>query len=146
MKTSSVWDHFSLTADKKQTKCKVCGVVFSYSGSTSNMMKHVAVHNNDLAATSSSSTKIQQTLPGMMAKKVSSPRQAKITELLIDVITENALPLHFSESPSVRKLLNYLEPGYQVPCYESIRKGVQDEGKKYETQFQIYCHEHHILP
>lgn len=66
----------------------------------------------------------------MFSKHISGTRQSKITELLVNVITENALPLHFSEKQSVRDLLHYLEPNYKVPCCETIQNCVKDEAKK----------------
>nr|CAI5851086.1 unnamed protein product [Callosobruchus analis] len=58
--------------------------------------------------------------------KLPQSRQAKITNLVINVVSENALALHFTESASFKKLMNYLEPDYKEEIKELVAKELKE--------------------
>lgn len=146
-KRSAVWESFHFSPKKSHVICNLCDAKIVYGRSTSSMNKHlIGVHkresgntgkeqkqtqNKDLEAASTSSNS-QARITDCFKRRTIFPqsRQVKITNLITNVVSENALPLHFTESASFKKLMNYLEPDYRVPCYETIVQNLKRDEKE----------------
>lgn len=152
-KRSAVWESFHFSPKKSHVICNLCDAKIVYSRSTSSMNKHLSgVHkresgnigstlnidkdqtqNKDFGAANTNSHS-QPRITDCFKRRSRLPqsRQVKITNLITNVVSENALPLHFTESASFKKLMNYLEPDYKVPCYETIVQNL----KRDETEIK----------
>lgn len=139
-KRSLAWDYFSEidgSGSVKKVKCSLCNCTLKYDGCrTSGMIKHLnCVHRSALGIETSSASipSSQKTLEdvGVTTKRnCPSSRQEVITNLIVDTIADNNLPLHFTESTSFRKLLACVEPRYKVPCYETVKSRLKAKKEK----------------
>ncbi|XP_067682691.1 uncharacterized protein [Haliotis asinina] len=60
-KRSNVWAHFDLDSSKRKTKCRLCGIMLSYAGSsTSSMRKHLNVKHKSVSVDVSSQTPVKK--------------------------------------------------------------------------------------
>ena len=117
---SSVCDHMLKVRDGK-VKCKLCEKEYSYnnSGSTSHLMQHIRAKHPSVLDDRKAQPSL--TLFGIGTQRpCSNTRHDKITSLLVNFIVANMLPLSIVESEEFRKLMNYMEPQYKVPCHATI--------------------------
>ncbi|CAG8618012.1 10001_t:CDS:2, partial [Scutellospora calospora] len=53
---------------------------------------------------------------------ITKQRQEKIAQLLVEFIIEDCQPFHILQSKAFCRLLNYMEPGFQIPCEKTVKK------------------------
>ena len=121
---SFVWDNFSKLSSTK-VQCNLCKKELAVSGGvTIGMHAHLRSKHPSIAESSSSVKAGSATTTPItgFVKPRSCPdsRQERITEALAKVIAENMLPISIVESESMRNLLGMLEPGYKVPCRQTM--------------------------
>lgn len=138
-KKSPVWKYFHPPENNK-AKCKVCQVLINYAGgSTSSLLKHLKnVHKNLNPDTETPSTSGGLSKFGItIGKPCSVSRKTELNRLLCDVVTQNALPLSFVESKSVRNLLKYAEPNYKCISSEQAKEIIKLEAVHLKTKLKI---------
>ena len=97
----NVWDHFE--KGEKITKCKHCDM----RSFTTKSWKRIPGKDND-----EGKCKIDKFV---LKTTCSSTRARKITQLLVDMVAMDAQPITTVKGTGFKRLLNYLEPGYEVP-------------------------------
>ena len=114
---ADVWKFFSrIKSNDKDTKvkCELCSREFAYHGTTSNMRDHLSrAHKDQYQKSQSTSGTTQLTLDRV--RKCSQARAAAIHQLLLDVVVLDIRPIAVVEGQGMKRLLNYLEPGYVPP-------------------------------
>lgn len=119
---SSVWDSFSKHGPQ-EAKCNICAVILGYKGgSTSNMRRHLqGVHKMWGTASTSTFGSISTFATN---RKCSQSRANGITKLIATMIGTDSLPFKLVENRGFRDLMNYIEPGYTVPCRKTITAAI----------------------
>lgn len=124
---SKVWAHFGFyqadsgTLDKEFAICKSCRHKVKYTGNTSNMHSHLIYHHPELAAeekTASVSNASQPTINAVFKAKLpsGSTRAESITKSIACFICKDLRPYSVVENEGFRRMLNTLEPRYDIPC------------------------------
>jgi len=135
---SSVSDNFTkLSASKVQ--CNLCKRELAVSGGVTTGMhahlrrKHVGVLESPVASTKSPVVPITG-----FVKQHSCPdgRQEKISSTLAKVIAENMLPISIVQSKSLRDLLALLDPGYKVPCRQTMTSRLESMHRSVSSKLQ----------
>jgi len=124
---SEIWDHMEKVREDC-VQCKLCNKEFSYSGSTSTLSRHLhVIHANIVPAdpapsTSSMKKAASVTQPTLVfgSRKFSEARQEKATTLLTKFIVSNVLPLSLVDDEAFMEFVNFLEPGFHVPCRQTL--------------------------
>ena len=125
-KQSPVWQFFELKEissgdgkKKKKAVCKLCdGLELAYGGGTTNLQSHLrAKHSkeyNEATGTSVEAGPKQKTLSGSYFKRCPPDRANKITTLIAEFVSRDLRPISVVDGPGFTRLMNFLEPGYQV--------------------------------
>ena len=102
-------------------------------GLTSSMLKHLT-KKHPMAGQSGSSTcstaegsrQKQSTLSGFFGKRECNPMKSeKISSLLAEMVAIDCLPISVVEGKGLRKLLNFIEPGYTIPSRKAISSRIK---------------------
>jgi len=95
--------------------------------------KHVGVLDSPVAASKSPVVPITG-----FVKQHSCPdgRQEKISSAPAKVIAENMLPISIVESQSLRDLLALLDPGYKVPCRQTMTSRLESMHRTLSSKLQ----------
>uniref|UniRef100_A0A8C5PW74 BED-type domain-containing protein n=1 Tax=Leptobrachium leishanense TaxID=445787 RepID=A0A8C5PW74_9ANUR len=125
---SAVWKYFKICEDNpRMAECKLCSAKISRGGvkvsayNTSNLIKHLKLKHKseygEFAAGSSSTQQptLQETLARRQKLARDNPRAIKITEVLTQFIVLDDQPLSVVDNLGFRRLLNLLEPKYEIP-------------------------------
>ncbi|KAJ8271074.1 hypothetical protein GJAV_G00122450 [Gymnothorax javanicus] len=131
---SAVWRFYELEDEcRPAAKCKVCKLMVSRGGSnrascnTTNLIRHLQKHEAEYkeysAATESKAGLKQQTLLASL-RKDKFPRGGEkarmITQRLTDLIALDDQPISVVENTGFRRLLEFLEPRYELPSRHFI--------------------------
>ena len=118
-KMSDVWKCFTKSKqDAKTVKCDICMREFAYHGTTTNLRNHLQRFHSDQYKTVDS----RQTKLLSISKKCSKSRADNIDQLLLSVIVKDIRPICVVEGESMKALLQYLVPGYELPSRKRIMK------------------------
>ncbi|KAM4795879.1 zinc finger BED domain-containing protein 4-like [Rhinophrynus dorsalis] len=147
---SAVWNYFKICEDNpRMAACKVCSARISRGGTkvsaynTSNLIKHLRLkhqseHAEFVKGTSGSSQQqltLQQTLARREKMSKENPRAIKITEALVHFIVLDDQPLSVVENKGFQRLVNVLEPKYDMPSRryvtDVVLPQVHDQVKKH---------------
>lgn len=114
---SEVWKSFTKVASNK-VRCNFCSKELAVTGGqTSSLHSHLrSKHPGESAQSCATPTITSFTTP----RHCTDSRKEKITTAIGKVIVENMLPISFVESESMHELLALLEPGYQLPCRQTM--------------------------
>nr|XP_054762973.1 E3 SUMO-protein ligase ZBED1-like [Lytechinus pictus] len=116
-KASKVWEYFAKTSDSS-VKCKLCDVVYKYTGgSTTTMNSHlVKKHPNTVTAPDQRQGPITS-----FFKTPPTPRRSEeITEGIVSLVAKDGLPISCVEGEGLRGLIRTLEPGYTMPTRRTV--------------------------
>ncbi|XP_071088069.1 E3 SUMO-protein ligase ZBED1-like [Haliotis cracherodii] len=141
---SAVWDHFGFpvlyrdglrTVNKEETACRHCFTRVKYTSSTTNMSTHLRRHHSDIdiggskvpssiQGTQSHVVDFTKPLPGSQPNlhdviksklPAASSRAGAITNSIGVFIALDMRPYSVVENVGFRRLVNTLEPRYQIP-------------------------------
>ncbi|CAG8847386.1 20330_t:CDS:2, partial [Gigaspora margarita] len=107
------------------TVCQICKnnnitVKYAHDSSTENMLGHLwTKHRIDKDHSEETNTN------GSIVKAmhvITKRRQEKIAQLLVEFIIEDCQPFHILRNKAFRRLLNYMESGFQIPCEPTVKK------------------------
>lgn len=130
---SAVWNYFARKEGKSNTAvCNLCNASVSRGGSstghynTTNLIKHLQKHHGkeyeeflQSTSTKKKSEPRQQSLQETILKREKLPTESKkakvITEKVIEFILLDDQPLSVVENVGFRRLVEHLEPRYQLP-------------------------------
>ncbi|XP_041468262.1 E3 SUMO-protein ligase ZBED1-like [Lytechinus variegatus] len=116
-KASKVWEYFAKTSDSS-VKCKLCDIVYKYTGgSTTTMNSHlVKKHPNTVTAPDQRQGPITS-----FFKTPPTPRRSEeITECIVSLVAKDGLPISCVEGEGLRGLIRTLEPGYTMPTRRTV--------------------------
>ena len=124
--TRVVWEFFE-KQNAKKVNCKLCpapGTTLAYHGGTTCMKNHLASrHKKEYALLTSDSTKSQPTIQPFLKRNGCSAERAKqITRLIAEMVARDLRPINIVEGDGFTRILNVLEPDYQVPSHTHIAK------------------------
>ncbi len=126
---SDVWKYFS-KLDNKTVKCGLCTKEFAYHGTTTNLRNHLQRSHPDKYKQDAQDLGPRQSQLISISKKCSKSRADTINQLLVNIVVKDIRPLCIVEDEGVRDLLQYLEPGYQLPSRKHLTKLLHDEYEK----------------
>ena len=133
---SQVWDHFVKSKDGKTAKCKLCERDYAYHGqTTSNLQNHLKNHHPSVvpgakANVAEGKNKLMTDFAVSRPKKTCGSAQSEcITQLLVNWVTTSMRPLSLVSDGGLRDLLEFLEPGYQLPSRTHIAAIVRNRHK-----------------
>jgi len=150
-KTSNVWQHFSLTSFNKVAVCKHCEQEMSYCGSTGNLLKHIKAKHvfvdlsgqsrsggGDAATgcTSDSAPKQRKLTPITETPGETPERSKKITELIINTVVGDLMPINLAEGKNFKKLINELTPGYKIPSRQTITRNIEEKFRSSKVEIR----------
>ena len=128
---SIVWKYFEKTQDKEYAKCKLCNSLLKCCGSsTSNMKKHLDGKHND--SLSNEQSKLPSIFNFTTPTKCKLPAE-RVTNFVTNMVVEDCMPMKMVDGQGFNKLMNYITPGYQVPCANTIQNRIM---KLYDTKRQ----------
>lgn len=135
--TSDVWKFFTKLDGGKQCKCNLCGKVCAYHGGTTNLREHlVAAHSREYCP---DSKEMQQPKITTMFRPATEPnRMKKITELLIGMICRDMRPISIANGSGFRDLLNFIEPGYQIPSPPFLKNAIGKMHEEERKRLKVY--------
>ena len=112
--------HFEKSGGKFVT-CKSCKKAYAYHTGMSNLHKHLqCAHPSEVKEQQQQQ---QSTLSTILTRTICSDSRAKrISELIADMVAHDL-------QPTAMALLQYLEPGYQIPSAVHIAQLVQRKHK-----------------
>lgn len=133
MSKSAVCSFFEIDeSDQSKAVCKLCSSKISRGGTnssaynTSNLIKHLKNrHNADYQKFTKASHRLSQpTLPQTLSRREKmlrdNPRAVKISAALTQFIALDDQPLSVLDNVGFRRLLNILEPRYEIPSRNYI--------------------------
>lgn len=85
----------------------------------------------------------QPTITSVLAgKKVGAQRAEAITERICEIISNDLLPVSVVEGGGFRKLINFIQPEYNIPSRATITSRLEDryEKKKEELKMALSLH------
>ena len=121
-KKSYVWEHFDLDSDRKRTKCRLCGIMLSYSGSTtSTMKKHLQIKHPSLnSAQASTSSSAVRPITDLFQRPLSRDKYERITQKAVLMCAQDLQPLSVVDGKGFRAFCSELNPSYKVPSHTTI--------------------------
>ena len=132
-RTSRVWEFYELAEvtdeEGRKTKkaiCSLCdGLQLTYTGGTTNLLNHLEskhpIAHKTAAGDSDSGTKKQATMFSFHRVKCCPlERDSAITNRIAEFIARDLKPISTVDGTGFRQLMNYVEPGYQVPSCPHI--------------------------
>ena len=127
---SAVWEYFEQPAtvtvnDKevKKVKCLLCGILLADGGGTTNLAHHLqAQHPEEYKKSDNNAKKTKQTNLHSFSRVCSPERAVSITNHIAEVIARDLRPINSVDGQGFVRLLNYLEPGYQVLSRPHVTK------------------------
>src|SRR5436190_8163209 len=111
--TSDVWEF----VDKTTRKCPSCGKIFKKSTGTSSIRSHLQNHGILLV-------KAKQTSLDNFVKRHSQKIQLEKTQKVVEWIVLDLQPFKVVEGEAFREMVSKLDPQYQVPSRETIKKAI----------------------
>jgi len=111
--TSDVWEF----VDKTTRKCPSCGKIFKKSTGTSSIRSHLQNHGILLV-------KAKQTSLDNFVKRHSQKIQLEKTQKVVEWIVFDLQPFKVVEGEAFREMVSKLDPQYQVPSRETIKKAI----------------------
>ncbi|XP_070409459.1 E3 SUMO-protein ligase ZBED1-like [Nothobranchius furzeri] len=118
---SVVWKYFTKDESSNSVTCKICKSVLKYNKNTSAMHMHLKRHPLMLAEEGQPKSHVQQSISAFTKRPaVTERRRQQITNLLVDFIVKDIRPLAAVHGDGFRDLLNFFEPGYNVPSYNTL--------------------------
>ena len=111
--TSDVWEF----VDKATRKCSSCGKIFKKSTGTSSIRSHLQNHGILLV-------KAKQTSLDNFVKRHSQKIQSEKTQKVVEWIVLDLQPFKVVEGEAFREMVSKLDPQYQVPSRETIKKAI----------------------
>ena len=144
---SKVWKHFGFyqnddgkTLDKTHAICKHCRYKVKYSSNTSNLQSHLDHHHADLGSATAVIRPNQPQIADSLQTKLpfGCPRARRITRSIATFICKDLRPYSVVERHGFRRMVNTLEPRYEIPSrkyftettipelYKETREMVQD--------------------
>lgn len=130
---SAVWEYFSVeNSDSVKAICKICKLEVSRGGTnkahfnTTNLIRHLQKSHTVEYGTYKKRTKPQQqqTLAEVFQKKDKLPRNGEksrnITRKIVEYIALDDQPISVVENVGFRRLMDYLEPKYELPSRHYI--------------------------
>ncbi|KAL0151535.1 hypothetical protein M9458_053187 [Cirrhinus mrigala] len=123
---SKVWKHFGFhklpgneQLDMSKAVCKLCRILVTYCGNTTNMSAHLARHHPELNAKQpekAEASASQRTLNETLYKLPSvSEKARRITESIAMFICKDIRPYAVVENDGFRNMIHTLEPHYIIP-------------------------------
>jgi len=114
---SQVWKSFTKLPGNKVC-CNLCSKELSVpGGQTSSLNTHLrSKHPSESSKSCATATIASFVAP----RQCSDSRKEKITMAIGKLIVGNMLPISIVESESMQELLALLEPGYQLPCRQTM--------------------------
>ncbi|XP_037829561.1 E3 SUMO-protein ligase ZBED1-like [Kryptolebias marmoratus] len=132
---ADVWTYFGFKKkkdsdfmDKALAVCKLCHTSVKNSGNTTNLRAHLKRHHPDKVMLAEELHRDpKQTMlgsDGMFSHKLptTSPRSQKITETIAYFICQDLRPYSVVENAGFRRMVNAMEPRYQIPTREHLTK------------------------
>ena len=121
---SDVWDFFEKVKDANKAKCTVCLKEFSYRGGTSNLREHlVSRHSEVYEHKKKKDSKDQTNIDSFVSKRLCPASRVKqITDKIATMIALDIRPVNIVEGPGFTSLIQFLEPGYQIPSRKYFNK------------------------
>uniref|UniRef100_A0A096M601 BED-type domain-containing protein n=1 Tax=Poecilia formosa TaxID=48698 RepID=A0A096M601_POEFO len=116
---STVWKYFTKDDSSGLTTvtCKICKAVLKYNKSTTAMHSHLKRHPiRNLSVTSF-----------MKRPAVTGHRRQQITNLLVNFIVKDMRPLAAVHGEGFRDLLQFFEPSYDVPSYNTLWSAIKHQ-------------------
>lgn len=140
-KRSAVWEHFTLNEDTGNATCKLCKAVMKYNNSTSSLNYHLRTHAVALGGESGSRPD-QPSIGEAFAKRkgvCDDARAEGLTQRVCNMIEKDMLPISLVDGNGFRELMNYCEPGYQIPSRETITTRIEAryKGKTAELKSRL---------
>lgn len=127
---SDVWKYFEKigTYPDLKSKCKICDAKLKYLSSTGAMWNHLKLkHPTSIACIKGKGQTFQtrQSQPTIQnflvpQRPCDEGRQKKLTCLILELFYKDMLPLKFIESPTLKKMLAFMEPSYKVPSKKAV--------------------------
>ena len=111
--TSDVWEF----VDKATRKCPSCGKIFKKSTGTSSIRSHLQNHGILLVKT-------KQTSLDNFVKRHSQKIQLEKTQKVVEWIVLDLQPFKVVKGEAFREMVSKLDPQYQVPSRETIKKAI----------------------
>ena len=121
-----VWRYYDKIDGAPKAKCTVCNKDFLYRGGTTNLRvhlqaKHSLIYETPKPKEDLPSTSKQTSLCGFSKPQhCTEARASAITKRIATMIAIDLRPIRVVEGEGFQNLVNYLEPGYEVPCRKSI--------------------------
>ncbi|CAG8761097.1 39342_t:CDS:2, partial [Gigaspora margarita] len=115
----------SLTNKGDFDVCQICkkkniDIRYTHNSSTGNMLGHLwSKHQIDKDHPEGTTT------DGLIIKAmhiINKRRQEKIAQLLVEFIIEDCQLIHILRNQAFRRLLNYIEAGFRIPCEPTVKK------------------------
>ena len=134
---SEVWNHWGFkkyaqkSVDRKIVFCKICGHSVSYKGTNTNMKFHLNSRHPNL------SKEVEVTQPKASQYFADSklvrkqkyakhhPINKKARAALVKWFCKKDRPFLMTEDPEFREFCEVLDPNYELPCRETIRKDME---------------------
>jgi len=110
---------------------KLCNVQLVYGNSTSAMNNHLkakilVVRQHGKAK---EGQRTMETFVSPLVRRCRPSRATEITDLLADMVATDLLPLSFVDGRGFRRLMEFLEPGYQMPYRKALTKTLETDIK-----------------
>lgn len=131
---STVWEHFKLINSDKEAKCTLCDATFKYNSSTSSLSYHL---NNVHAAVLYGRSASQPPITAVFGRRVCDDRRAEgITERICNMIEKDLMPISTVEKEGFRELMQFLEPGYNIPSRVTITTRLEARYQKKKDELK----------
>ena len=112
-------------------QCKLCGATFKFNSSTSSLRYHL---NNLHVAISSPS---QPTIAAVVGRRVCDHRKAEgITQRICGMIERDMMPISTTEGEGFRELIQFMEPGYNIPSRATITSHLEARYKNKKAKLK----------
>src|SRR3989440_9315530 len=124
--TSDVWEF----VDKTTRKCPSCEKIFKKSTGSSSIRSHLQNHGILLV-------KAKQTSLDNFVKRHSQKIQLEKTQKVVEWIVLDLQPFKVVEGEAFREMVSKLDPQYQVPSRETIKKAIMKSFEDRKTVVKI---------
>jgi len=130
-KRSDVWNFFEQKS-ANVVSCKLCNVQLVYGNSTGAMNNHLkAKHPSGTSADKAKQgQRTMETFVSPLVRRCPPSRAVEITDLLADMIATDLLPLSSVDGHGFRRLMEFVEPGYQMPHRKALTTRLEKRYKE----------------
>jgi len=119
-KRSNVWNYFAQKG--ACVICKLCKAELVYGNSMGSMNNHLKL-KHPIDHSNSSQRGQQMAMDNFvrpLVRQCPPSRVGEITDLIVDMVATDMLPLSFVDGPGFRGLMEFIEPAYNVPRRKSV--------------------------